>query len=85
MSGCPVLHAEPGKPTGEQRSTLVEDIPPVRVEVVEHVAHLGCCRRCGQEVSEPLPGDTPKGKPSFLLTTSAIVASSKISATLIHR
>jgi transposase len=50
------------KPTGEQRSTLVEDIPPVRVEVVKHVAHLGCCRRCGLEVSEPLPGDTPKGK-----------------------
>ena len=49
------------KPTGEQRSTLVEDIPPVRVEVVEHVAHLGLCTRCGREVSEPLPGATAHG------------------------
>jgi hypothetical protein len=49
------------EPTGETRSTLVEDIPPVRVEVTEHIAHLGCCKRCGLEVSEPLPGGVPKG------------------------
>lgn len=50
------------KPTGEHRSTLVEDIPPVRVEVVNHIAHVGRCERCGVAVSEPLPGDTPKGE-----------------------
>jgi hypothetical protein len=50
------------KPTGEKRSTLVEDIPPVRVEVVEHVAHVGRCKGCGLEVSEPLPGDTRHGE-----------------------
>jgi len=49
------------KPTGEQRSTLVEDIPPVRVEVTEHIAHVGCCEQCGLKVSEPLPGDAPSG------------------------
>jgi hypothetical protein len=57
-------HCECGgavKATGEKRSTLVEDIPPVRVEVVEHVAHVGCCQRCGLNVSEPLPGDTAHG------------------------
>jgi transposase len=50
------------KPTGEQRRTLVEDIPPVRVEVVEHVAHVGRCKDCGLEMSEPLPGDTRHGE-----------------------
>ena len=49
-------------PMGKHRSTRVEDIPPVAVEVVEHVAHVGCCEKCGREVSEPLPGDTPQGK-----------------------
>jgi len=49
------------KPTGATRSTLVEDIPPVQVEVTKHIAHVGRCRRCGQEVSEPLPGATPTG------------------------
>ena len=49
-------------PTGEKRRTLVEDIPPVRVEVVEHVAHIGRCKDCGLEVSEPLPGDTRHGE-----------------------
>jgi hypothetical protein len=50
------------KATGEKRRTLVEDIPPVRVEVVEHVAHVGRCKDCGLEVSEPLPGDTRHGE-----------------------
>ena len=50
------------KATGGKRRTLVEDIPPVRVEVVEHVAHVGRCKDCGLEVSEPLPGDTRRGE-----------------------
>jgi transposase len=50
------------KATGGKRRTLVEDIPAVRVEVVEHVAHVGRCKDCGLEVSEPLPGDTRHGE-----------------------
>lgn len=49
------------EPTGETRSTLVEDIPPVRVEVTEHIAHVGCCQRCGMEVAESLPGGVRSG------------------------
>lgn len=49
------------KPTGETRSTLVEDIPPVRVEVTEHIAHIGSCQQCGRELSEPLPGGVRSG------------------------
>ena len=52
----------PVEPMGEERSILVEDIPPVRVEVVKHVAHVGRCKWCGLQVSEPLPGDTRQGK-----------------------
>jgi len=52
----------PVEPTGEERSILVEDIPPVRVEVVKHVAHVGRCKWCGLQVSQPLPGDTRQGK-----------------------
>jgi len=51
----------PVEQTGTTRSTVVEDIPPVAVEVVEHVAQVGRCRCCGQEVWEPLPGDTRHG------------------------
>jgi hypothetical protein len=49
------------EPTDEERSTIVEDIPVVRAEVVKHVAHVGRCKRCGESVSEPLPGQTAHG------------------------
>ena len=50
------------EPTDEPRSTIVEDIPVVASETVKHVAHVGRCKRCGQQVSEPLPGQTPHGQ-----------------------
>ena len=50
------------EPTDEQRNTIVEDIPVVASETVKHVAHVGRCKRCGQQVSEPLPGQTPHGQ-----------------------
>ena len=50
------------EPTDQHRSTIVEDIPVVRTETVKHVAHVGRCTKCGQSVSEPLPGQTPHGQ-----------------------
>ena len=48
--------------TGEAESTIVQDIPPVRPENVEHVAHVGCCKRCGKRVVAPLPGAVGHGQ-----------------------
>lgn len=50
------------EPTGEQESTIVEDIPPVRVEHVRHIAHVGRCVQCGHKVVAPLPGATTNGR-----------------------
>jgi transposase len=50
------------EPTDEQRSTIVEDVPVVRAEIVKHVAHVGRCKQCRQQVSAPLPGQTPHGR-----------------------
>ena len=47
--------------TGEVQSTIVQDIPPVRVENVRHNAHVGCCRSCGERVVLPLPGAVKAG------------------------
>lgn len=49
-------------PTGEFARTVVQDIPPeIKVENVEHVAPIGCCRKCGRRAHAPMPGDPPAG------------------------
>jgi transposase len=48
--------------TGEVASTIVQDIPPVRVENVEHVAPVGRCKTCGKRVVAPLPGAVAGGQ-----------------------
>ena len=70
--------------TGETRSTRVEDIPPVRVEVTEHVAHVGRCKRCGLEASEPLPGATSKGASIALTQVGPNAAAMAVSLRFDH-
>jgi transposase len=43
-------------PTEEFDSTVVQDIPLVKVENVEHIARVGLCENCGRRVVAPLPG-----------------------------
>lgn len=50
------------EPTDETRSTIIQDIPPVQVSNVKHVAHVGVCTTCGKKRSAPLPGDVATGK-----------------------
>ena len=48
--------------TGEVESTIVQDIPPVKVQNVKHVAPVRCCRRCGRRVVAKLPGAVESGQ-----------------------
>ena len=50
------------EPTGEEDSTIVQDIPPVKVENVRHTAPVGKCRQCGKRVAAKLPGAVESGK-----------------------
>ena len=52
----------PTEETDEVQSTIVQDIPPVQVENVRHVAKVRCCRRCGRRVSARLPGAVDSGQ-----------------------
>lgn len=47
---------------GETESTIVQDIPPVRPENVEHVGQVGVCEQCGKRVVAPLPGAVKAGQ-----------------------
>lgn len=49
------------EPTGEQASTLVVDVPPVRPEVTRHTTPVGRCARCRHRVVTKLPGAAPNG------------------------
>ena len=48
--------------TDETRSTIIQDIPPIQVRNVKHVAHVGRCKACGNKKSAPLPGDVATGR-----------------------
>ena len=50
------------KPNGETESTMVQDIPPPRVENVQHVAPVGICTRCYRRVVAKLPGAVQTGQ-----------------------
>ena len=47
--------------TDEAESVVVQDIPPVRVQNIRHVAPIRCCGRCGKRVAAKLPGAAPSG------------------------
>ena len=40
----------------DTQSTIVQDIPPIRVENVRHVGCVGKCKGCGKRVAAKLPG-----------------------------
>jgi len=48
--------------TDEVESTIVQDLPPVRVENVKHEAPVRRCRRCGRRVVARLPGAVRSGQ-----------------------
>lgn len=64
-----VEHPMPGQcecggcvmPMGETDETTVQDIPPVKVENVKHVAPVGKCEKCGRRVVAKLPGAPAAG------------------------
>jgi transposase len=49
--------------TGEEQSTVVQDIPPVQVRNVRHVGPVGRCMRCGARCASRLPGSSSQGEP----------------------
>jgi len=49
-------------PIDETVATIVQDIPVVRPENVEHVAQVGRCVRCGRRVVAKLPGAVDAGQ-----------------------
>jgi transposase len=48
--------------TDEVESTIVQDIPPVMVENVRHVAPVRRCSRCGRRAVARLPGAVASGE-----------------------
>ena len=48
--------------TDEVESTIVQDIPPVKVENVRHVAPVRRCSRCGRRAVAELPGAVRSGE-----------------------
>lgn len=49
--------------TGEEQSTIVQDLPPIEIRNVRHVAPVGRCSRCGARCVTRLPGTTAQGEP----------------------
>jgi len=47
--------------TGQEQSTIVQDIPPVEVQNVRHVAPQGQCTACGKKHQARLPGQPRAG------------------------
>lgn len=50
------------EPTGEEQSTVVQDIPPVEVENIRHVAPVGKCAACNKRHVARLPGSNAQGE-----------------------
>jgi transposase len=49
--------------TGQEQTTIVQDVPPIEVRNVRHVAPVGRCTRCGARCVSRLPGTTAQGEP----------------------
>jgi len=50
------------EPTGEEQSTVVQDIPPVEVQNIRHVAPVGRCVACNRRHVARLPGSSDQGE-----------------------
>lgn len=68
LSECPQCGStELGKPCGKH-SQIVEDIPPVRPTVTEHVIYEYYCSPCGTKVEAPMTEALPKATLGLRLT-----------------
>jgi transposase len=64
---CPTCHNPLGKPCGKH-SRVVEDIPPVKPEVTEHVIYEYNCSPCGTKLAAPMAEALPKATLGLRLT-----------------
>jgi len=71
LERCPECGTRVSAPV-EVRSRIVEDIPPVKPEVVEHRIHRCYCPRCAKIVEAPVTAALPRMQMGLtLLVTSA--------------
>jgi transposase len=67
LTECPDCHNPLGAPCGKH-TRIVEDIPPVRPTVTEHVTCENYCSPCGKKVSAPVTEALPKATMGLRLT-----------------
>jgi hypothetical protein len=67
LTECPDCHKALGAPCGKH-SRIVEDIPPVRPVVTEHVVYEYHCGPCGKKVSDPVTEALPRATIGLRLT-----------------
>jgi transposase len=67
LTQCPDCHNSLGAPCGKH-TRIVEDIPPVRPTVTEHVAYEYYCSPCGKKVLAPVTEALPKAAMGLRLT-----------------
>jgi transposase len=67
LTECPDCHNSLGVPCGKH-TRIVEDIPPVRPTVTEHVAYEYYCSPCRKKVSAPVTEALPKAIMGLRLT-----------------
>lgn len=67
LSECPTCHSLLGEPCGKH-SRIVEDIPPVKPDVTEHVFYEYNCSPCGIKVEAPMTEALPKATLGLRLT-----------------
>ena len=67
LTECPNCHKALGAPCGK-RSRIVEDIPPVRPVVTEHVVYEYHCGSCGKKVLDPVTEALPRATIGLRLT-----------------
>jgi transposase len=67
LSECPTCHNPLGEPCGKH-SRIVEDIPPVKPDVTEHVFYEYNCSPCGTKIEAPMTEALPKATLGLRLT-----------------
>jgi transposase len=67
LTECPDCHKALGTPCG-RHTRIVEDSPPVRPTVTEHVDYEYYCSPCGKKVSGPVTEALPKATMGLRLT-----------------
>ena len=67
LNQCPNCHKPLGSPCGKH-SRIVEDIPPVRPVVTEHVVYEYHCGPCGKKVSDQVTDALPRANIGLHLT-----------------